>query len=106
MHKELASHHDFKHDMNLNELLLRQKGYICVFVPKFHPEINPIERIWAQLKKITKGHCKYTSLPKKQMAYGTVTLENILKHFRRVRHYMYAYLEGLNPGAEVDEAIK
>ena len=54
MHKELASHRDIKHDMNLIEHLLRQKG---VFLPKFHPEINPIERVWAQLKRFTKGHC-------------------------------------------------
>ena len=51
---------------------------------------------------------KYTlpSLPKKPLGYGTITLEDILKHFRKVRHYMYVYLEGLKPGAEVDEAIK
>ena len=36
----------------------------------------------------------------------TITLENIQNHFHKVRHYMYAYLEGLKPGAELDEAIK
>ena len=42
MHKKLASHRNIKHEMNLIEHLLRQKGYICVFLPKFHPEINPM----------------------------------------------------------------
>ena len=109
MRKELAGHPDFKHEMNMIERFLRQKGHICIFLPKFHPELNPIERVWAQLKRFTKGHCKYTlpSLRKNiPLAYDSVTLENIKNHFRKVRHYMYAYLEGLKPGAELDETIK
>ena len=105
MRKELAGHPDFKHEMNMIERFLRQKGHICIFLPKFHPELNPIERVWAQLKRFTKGHCKYTlpSLRKNiPLAYDSVTLENKKNHFRKVRHYMYAYLEGLKPGAELD----
>ena len=55
MHKELASHPDLKHEMNMTEHFLRQKGHICVFLPKFHLELNAIERVWAQLKRF-KGH--------------------------------------------------
>ena len=29
-------------------------------LPKFHPELNPIERVWAQSKTYTKAHYKYT----------------------------------------------
>ena len=91
------------------ERFLRLNGHICVFLPKFHPQINPIERVWEQLKRCTKGHCKYTlpSLRKNiPMAYHSVTLENIQNHFRKVRHYMYAYLEGLKPGTELEDALK
>ena len=60
------------------------------------------------IEEVHKRALQYTlpSLPKKPLGYGTVILEDILKHFRKVCHYMYAYLEGLKPGAEVDEAIK
>ena len=81
MRKELASHADLK---NMVERILVEKGHICVFLPKFHPELNPIERVWAQLKRYTKGHCKYTlpSLRKNiPLSYDTVSLENIKNHF-------------------------
>ena len=72
----------------------------------FAPELNLIERMWAQLKHYTKAHCKY-SLPVLRknipLAYDTVTLENIL---RKVRHYIFCYLEGLTPGTELDKALK
>ena len=77
MRKELASHADFK-----NRILV-EKGHICVFLPKFHPELNPIERVWAQLKRYTKGHCKYTlpSLRKNiPLSFDTVSLEKIKNH--------------------------
>ena len=42
--------------------------------------LNPIERVWAQFKRYTKGHCTYT-LPSMRknvpIAYDTVTLDNI-----------------------------
>ena len=86
-----------------------QKGHITVFLPKFHPELNPIERVWAQLKRYTKSHCKYSiqslrkSIPD---SYDSVSLENIQNHFRKVRHYMFGYLEGLTPGNQLEEALK
>ena len=109
MRHELASHPDFKHEKCMIEKFLISNGHICVFLPKYHPELNPIERVWAQLKRHVKAHCKYTfpSLRKNiPLAYDSVSLENIQNHFRKVRHYMYGYMEGLKPGAELDEAIK
>ena len=109
MRQKLASHPDFKNKKNMVERLLVEKGHICVFLPKFHPELNPIERVWAQLKRFTKGHCKYTlpSLRKNiPLAYDTVSLDNIQNHFRKVKHFMFGYLEGLKPGTELDEALK
>ena len=109
MRKELASHPDFKNEKNMVERFLVGKGHICVFLPKFHPELNPIERVWAQLKRYTKGHSKYTlpSLRKNiPLAYDTVTLDNINNHFRKVQHFMFGYLEGLTPGAGLNEALK
>ena len=81
--------------------LNKGEGHILCFLPKFHPELNPIERMWAQLKRFTKAHCK-CSLPSLRknipLAYDSVTIENIRNHFRKVRHYMFGYLVGLTPG--------
>ena len=91
------------------EHCLMEKGHVPCFLPKFHPELNPIKRVWAQLKRFTKAHCKF-SLPSLRknipLAYDSVTLENIQNHFRKIRHYMFGYLEGLGPGQELDEALK
>ena len=108
MRATLASHSDFKHEKCMIEHLLIDKGHIPMFLPKFHPELNPIERVWAQLKWFTRGNCNY-SLPSVRknipLAYDTVTLTNIQNHFRKVRHFMFCYLEGLVPGKELDNML-
>ena len=30
---------------------LHEHGHACLFIPKFHCEVNPIERCWAQAKR-------------------------------------------------------
>ena len=108
MREALSKCSDLKNEKCMIEQLLRTNGHIAVFLPKFHPELNPIERVWAQLKRFTKAHCKYSngSLRKNiPLAYDSVTMENIHNHFRKVRHYMFAYLEGLTPGVELEMHI-
>ena len=109
MQAVLASHSDFKREKSRIETLLIKHGHIPIFLPKYHPELNPIEQVWAQLKRYTKGHCNY-SLPSLRknipLAYDTVSAENIKNHFRKCKHYMFAYLEGLKPGTELDDQVK
>ena len=108
MRRMLGQHSDFRDEKSMIEHMLLEKGHIPCFLPKFHPELNPIERVWAQLKRFTKAHCKYSiqSLRKNiPLAYDAVTLENIQNHFRKVRHYMFCYLEGFTQGQELDQAL-
>ena len=80
------------------KLMLIEKAHIPYFLQKFHPQLNQIERVWAQLKRFTKVHCKYSfpSLRKNiPLAYDSVTVENIRHHFSKVRHYMFCYLSVL-----------
>ena len=108
MRQTLAEHSDFKDEKSMIEHMLMDKGHVPCFLPKFHPELNRIERVWAQLKRFTKAHCKY-SLPSLRknipLAYDSVTVDNICNHFRKVRHYMFGYLEGLTPGKDFDQAL-
>ena len=78
-------------------------------LPKYHCELNPIEHVWAQAKQYARGYCKYSiiSLWKTTTpALESVTEENMQKHFRKVRHYMFAYLEGVAGGSELEEVVK
>ena len=91
MRTQLASHPAFKHEKSMIEHFLQDKGHIRMFLPKYHPELNPIERVWAQLKRYTKAHCKHSfpSLRKNvPLAHDSVTLENIQNYFR---HFMLGY---------------
>ena len=109
MWETLVKHSDFRDEKSMIERMLIERGHVPCFLPKFHPELNPIERVWAQLKRYTKAHCNYSlpSLCKNiPLAYDTVTLDNIHYHFRNVRHYMFCYLEGLIPGKELDKVLK
>ena len=33
-------------------------------------------------------------------------MENIQNHFHKVRHYMFAYLEGISEGSELEILVK
>ena len=46
----LANHDDFRSEKTVVENLLRKKNSKCFFLPKFHCELNPIERVWGQAK--------------------------------------------------------
>ena len=49
MQSVLSQHIDFKFE----KCEIENKGHIP---PKFHPELNPIERVWAQMKRYTRAH--------------------------------------------------
>ena len=51
---------DFKTEKRFIKHFLISKGHIPVFLPKFYTELTPTERVWGQLKRYTKAHCKYT----------------------------------------------
>ncbi len=50
-------------------------GHVVEFVPEFHPELNPIERFWATLKRYLRQNFTY-SAPKLR-ALLPLTLEEI-----------------------------
>ena len=67
MRKELASHEDFKNEKTKIEHFLNGRGHCCMLLPKFHCEINPIERCWAQAKRYVRSHTNYTIAGLRQM---------------------------------------
>lgn len=60
MREVLGSHPDFKYEKSKIERYLTEEcGHIMYMLPKFHCELNTIERVWAQSKRYTKAYCKY-----------------------------------------------
>ena len=108
MRRELASHSDFKNEKTRIEHFLNC-GYTCIMLPKFHCELNPIERCWAQAKRYARAFTNHTIAGLCKIvpdALDSVTLENIQKHFRKIRQYMFGYLEGIPGGPELEAFVK
>ncbi len=41
----LSQQDDFKNQPSMLETLITEKGHVCIFLPKFHCELNPIEMV-------------------------------------------------------------
>jgi len=80
MREKLREMHHFKDEKTKLETLLALHGYKGFFLPKFHCELNPIEREWAESKKYTRAHCDYSFKVLEQHirpALDSVSLETI-----------------------------
>ena len=109
MREILRNHDDFKTEKPKLIKFIEAEGHSGLFLPKFHPELNPIERIWAQSKQYTKAYCKYTlSSLRTNVPLGldSVSVENIRNFHRKCRQYMYAYLEGHVAGSKLANQVK
>ncbi len=60
MKEKLKSMSDFKHEKTKVEKYITDKGHRCLFIPKYHCELNPIERVWGYAKMFTHKHCDYS----------------------------------------------
>ncbi|EKM78048.1 hypothetical protein AGABI1DRAFT_42629, partial [Agaricus bisporus var. burnettii JB137-S8] len=51
MQRVLSLQEDFQNEKPLLQLIIEQAGHKCLFLPKYHCELNPIEMVWAQTKQ-------------------------------------------------------
>ena len=105
---KLATFDDFKNEKNKVQRLLIQFEIRALFLPKFHPELNPIERVWGKAKVYTRDRCDYSFPSLQRMvapALASVTLDQIRKYFRKSRDYVNAFKDG-HTGYEADKVIK
>ena len=51
---------DFKWEPCVLAEYIKKQGHICIFSPKFHPELNFRERAWGRAKFFLRLYCNYT----------------------------------------------
>ena len=104
MRTVLSWHDDFKNEKTIVEHYLNGRGHIVLFIPKFHCELNPIERVWGQAKVYSRKYSNFTVARLRQIvnpALDSVSTELIRKYFRKIQDYETAYLEGKKAGKEL-----
>jgi hypothetical protein len=73
---------NFQAQKSLVQETIKGMGYICMFLPKYHCEINFIEYFWGTVKHYLQEHCDYSfatlklNIPK---ALASVPVELIRK---------------------------
>ena len=88
---------DFTEQKSLVQEVIEAAGHMCIFLPKFHCELNFIEFFWGAVKKYLRDHCDYTfatlkdNLPK---ALASVDVKTIQWWEHRMIQWMDAYSEG------------
>ena len=105
----LANHDDFKNEKNALVTFLERKGHTAIFKPKFHCEMNGIERVWGHSNRVVRANCDYTfdSLRKNvPLALDSISPSIIANYIQRSRNYMFAYLGGHKPDNDMEKLVK
>ena len=104
----LTNHEDFRTEKTIVEHYLTDLGHLVVFIPKFHCEFNPIERLWGQAKVYCRTYTNFTLRHLREIinpALDEMSTDTICKYFRKAAEYEKAYREGKQAGKEVEEAV-
>ena len=108
MRELLKTFPDFRAQKTIFEDYLDHRGHVCIFYPKFHCELSPIERVWCRSKKHTHAYADGTITRLRKIVpegLDSVTLEQMKKFFRSCHDYEKAYREG-GTGREGEERVK
>jgi len=108
MIKVLEQQPDFKEQKPMLQEWIERRGHVCIFFPKFHPELSFIEMVWSSWKRLLRRRCDYTmeGLRKNVVqclkAIGVQEMRAFERHCQR---YVQAYREG-HSGYTAAAAIK
>jgi hypothetical protein len=100
----LDSQPDFLEQKSLVQEVIEAAGHLCIFLPKFHCELNFIEFFWGSVKRYLCERCDCTFETLKENmpnALASVPLETI----RRWEHRMYQWMNAYHDGLGAKEAL-
>jgi transposase len=106
--KILAQQTDFREQKNILEELVTSHGHICLFLPKFSPELSPIELVWCHAKRMLREDCDYSATTLRarlQSALERIDVDMIRKFYRHCKRYIRGYEEEIS-GFEIDAWVK
>ncbi|KNF00508.1 hypothetical protein, variant [Puccinia striiformis f. sp. tritici PST-78] len=102
----MANQSDFLAERPLLQTIIKEAGHVCLFLPKFHCELNPIELLWAYIKADYRRQSRRFSIWKDykalfETARHACPLSTIRKFFRKIDWQHSAYKLGLTgPAAQ------
>jgi len=87
--KQILGHQDnFQQQKSLVQETIEAAGHLCIFLPKFHCELNYIEFFWGVVKKYLRDNCDYTfDALKRNLPHALSSV--CLNTFRLWEHRMY-----------------
>jgi hypothetical protein len=103
---------DFKQQKSALAEAIERAGHLCEFSPKYHCEVQPIERCWSVSKRFMRGSCQfdYDAMKRKIVQSlldpAILPVAMIRRFFRKSRDYMRAYHSGLMNFRDVNAAVK
>jgi hypothetical protein len=99
----LSEQADFKEQQNAIQELVLSRGHFCIFLPKFHPELNFIERYWSRVKWYARQFSDGTIKGLKAQADVAMTMSSetcdlalMRRYSRTAWRWVDAYHRGLD----------
>ena len=43
------------HKSAIAQKIISESGAVCIFLPQYSPDLNPIEKMWSKIKQILRG---------------------------------------------------
>ena len=108
MREKLGEFEDFSTQTTILEELVHSKGHICLYLPKYHCELNPIERNWCHAKKVARQYVNGSVVRLREVvppSLESVSVEMMNKFFRTCHDYEMAYRSGCS-GKDVEKKVK
>ncbi|KIK82077.1 hypothetical protein PAXRUDRAFT_77717, partial [Paxillus rubicundulus Ve08.2h10] len=95
----LSQQDDFINQVSVLETFINKAGHLCIFLPKFHCELNPIEMYWGWCKYQYHEVSKPNFVAAKQAAVeilDSCPVEVLRRFINRSFRFMSAYHLGLS----------
>ncbi|RDX46401.1 hypothetical protein OH76DRAFT_1457190 [Lentinus brumalis] len=103
----LSLEDDFQNETSLLQQIIEEAGDVCHFLPKFHPELNPIEYYWGWAKNYFRERSTGNFAKAKALVMESLNncpLLTIGQFFRRAFRYASVYRLGVT-GVAAEYAV-
>ena len=91
---------DFVEQITRIEEYINERGHICIFLPKFHCELNWIEMFWGAVKRILRERCQYSFAGlKRNLPLVLAEVANDRELLWNFQTHVFKYIQAYHEGA-------